>query len=381
MTIDRRSFLRSVGAGSAATLIPLVQARGHEAASVLRRLDTPDRLIAADLIRLDSNENPLGPAPEALKAITEWFGEAGRYPDLIYDGLTDGVSRYVKVPKDHLLFGSGSGEILKVATETFVTRDRPLVTAGPTFETCGNRAGELGLPVKTIPVDRALRLDLDAMSAACDGAGLVFLCNPNNPTGTLHSAAALRDAMTRMLRAAPQLMVLVDEAYHEYVDDPGYSTMIPFALAERRVIVSRTFSKAYGMAGLRLGYAIARPETLEKMEPHLVSNNVNQLVGAAAVASLKLPGYADRERRRNSEARSFAVQILTDAGYQVAPPQANFLMVDIRRDSKEFREACRVRGVAVGRPFPPLTTHARISIGTLEEMQYAMGVITQVLRT
>jgi histidinol-phosphate aminotransferase len=177
------------------------------------------------------------------------------------------------------------------------------------------------------------------------------------------------------------LTVLVDEAYHEYVDDPGYSTMIPFALSERRVIVSRTFSKAYGMAGLRLGFAIARPETLERMEPHLVGSNVNQLAGAAGVASLKLSGYADRERQRNSEARSYAVQVLTDAGYQVVPPQANFLMVDIRRDSKEFLEACQARGVAVGRPFPPLTTHARISIGTLEEMREAMAIITSVLRT
>lgn len=380
MTFNRRSFLRTVGAGSAAAFLPFVHARGSEARTALRSLERPWP-VAADILRLDSNENPLGPPPEALKAITEWFGEAGRYPDLIYDGLYDGITRYVKAPKDHLLFGSGSGEILKVAVETFVSRDRGLVTAGPTFETCGSRAQELALPVKTIPVDQALRLDLDAMAAACNGAGLVFLCNPNNPTGTLHSAAAMRDVITRMLGSAPLLYVLVDEAYHEYVDDPGYSTMIPFALAERRVIVSRTFSKAFGMAGLRLGFAIARPETLERMRPHLVSNNVNQLVGAAAVASLGLQGYTERERRRNSEARALTRDFFVSAGYTVAPSQANFLMVDIRRDSKEFREACRARGVAVGRPFPPLTTHARISIGTDAEMRRALPVFREVLGT
>jgi len=379
MSLDRRSFLRSVGAGSAATLIPLVQARGNEAYIAERWSVGPSVRRSVSDIRLDSNENPLGPSPEALRAITEWFGEAGRYPDLILEGLSDDVARYVRAPKDHLLFGSGSGEILKVATETFVTRERALVTAGPTFEACGSRAKDLDLPVRTVPVDQSLRLDLDGMAAACNGAGLVFLCNPNNPTATLHGAGAMRDTIARILRTAPQVTVLVDEAYHEYVDDSNYSTMVPFALAERRVIVSRTFSKAYGMAGLRLGYAIARPETLERMEPHLVSNNVNQLVGAAAVASLKLPGFAERERRRNTEARKFTQDFFASAGFTVAPSQANFLMVDIRRDSQEFRETCRAKGVMVGRPFPPLTTHARISIGTIEEMRQAVAVFRQVL--
>lgn len=378
MPLDRRSFLRAVGAGSAATLIPLVQARGREAASLDVQSLSPSVRPPVG-IRLDSNENPLGPSPEVLKAVTDWFGEAGRYPDMVLDPLIEGVAEYVKVPKDHVMFGSGSGEILKVATETFVTRDRALVTAAPTFETCGSRAKTLGCEVRAIPVDRALRLDLDGMAAACEGAGLVFLCNPNNPTGTLHGAGDLREAISRMLSASPQVTVLVDEAYHEYVDDPGYSTMLPFALSDRRVMVARTFSKAFGMAGLRLGYVVARPETLERMKPHLIPNNVNQLAGAAGVASLKLTGFLEPERSRNRAARHFTEEFFNSIGYTMAPSRANFLMVDIRRDSKEFREACRTRGVMVGRPFPPLTTHARISIGTMEEMRQASAVFREVL--
>jgi histidinol-phosphate aminotransferase len=217
------------------------------------------------------------------------------------------------------------------------------------------------------------------MAAACTGAGLVFLCNPNNPTGTVHGAADLKAAIGAMLRAAPQVTILVDEAYHEYVDDPGYASLVPLALEDPRVIVSRTMSKAFGMAGLRLGYAIGNPKTLERMKPHMVGNNVNQLVGKAATVALGLTAHIEQERKRNAEVRRWTTGWFTKAGFAVAPSAANFLMVDIRRDAKAFRETCRERGVEVGRPFPPLLTHSRISIGTAEEMQRASEVFRAVL--
>ncbi len=330
-------------------------------------------------IRLDSNENPLGPPADALRAMTDWYGEAGRYPDLIYDPLYDAISRYVGAPPDSILLGSGSGEILKVATETFASRTHGVVVGAPTFETPERRAASLEYPVTGVPVDTRLGLDLDAMAAACAGAGLVFLCNPNNPTGTVHGAGDLKAAITSMLRLAPQVIILVDEAYHEYVDDPGYASLAPLALEEPRVIVSRTFSKAFGMAGLRLGFAVGRPDTLARMKPHLVSNNVNQLVGKAAATALGVPGHIERERRRNTEARRYASDFFAGLGFEVTPSAANFVMVDVRRDARTFREACRARGVAVGRPFPPLTTHARISIGTIDEMRAASAVFREVL--
>jgi histidinol-phosphate aminotransferase len=151
----------------------------------------------------------------------------------------------------------------------------------------------------------------------------------------------------------------------------SYASLVPLALAEPRVVVSRTFSKAFGMAGLRLGYAVGQPKTLERMRPHLVSNNVNQLVGKAATAALAIPGYAEKERKRNAEARSYATAFFANAGYTVTPSAANFLMVDVRRDARAFRETCRARGIEVGRPFPPLNTHSRISIGTMDEMRQA----------
>lgn len=379
MTVDRRSFLRTLGVGSAAALVPWAQARGRESGDGWGLSATPPLRLSATPLRLDSNENPLGPPPEALKAIGDWYGEAGRYPDMVYEGLFEAVARYAGVARENILFGSGSSEILKVAVEAFVSAERALVTAAPTFELPTTRARSLDRPVRELPVDRGLGLDLDAMIAACDGAGMVFLCNPNNPTGTLHGGAAVRDAIGRMLRRSPDVVVLVDEAYHEYVNDPGYASMIPLALAEPRVVVARTFSKAFGMAGLRLGYAVGRPETLRRMRPHLVANNVNQLVGGAAIGALGVAGFVDRERQRNLDARRFTEQFFREAGYQVTPSEANFMMVDIRRELAPFREACRTRGVMVGRPFPPLTRQVRVSIGTMEEMRQACRVFGEVL--
>lgn len=374
MTLNRRSFLRSVSGGSAALLIG---GRGREAWAAELPARPPARLSAE--IRLDSNENPLGPPAEALQAMTGWYGEAGRYPDLIYDPLYEAIGRYVGAPRESILLGSGSGEILKVATETFAGRSRAVVIGAPTFETPERRAKSLDYPVTAVPVDAKLRLDLDAMAAACAGAGLVFLCNPNNPTGTVHGAGDLKAAIATMLRAAPQVTVLVDEAYHEYVDDPAYASLVPLALEEPRVIVSRTMSKAFGMAGLRLGYAVGHPKTLERMKPHLVANNVNQLVGRAATVALGLGAHIERERMRNADVRRYATGFFAGLGYAVAPSAANFIMVDIRRDTKAFRETCRARGVQVGRPFPPLETQTRISMGTMDEMKAASEVFRAVL--
>ena len=381
MSVSRRSFLRSFGVGSAAVALPFVRARGMEAAveETIPEWLRSGPAQAGQLIRIDSNENPNGPAAEALRAMTAEFGESNRYPDSHVRRVTSAIAEHYQVPADHVMLGSGSGETLKVAVEAFVSKDRQLVTAAPTFELPTQRASSLGLPVTAVPVDQGLRLDLDGMADASRNAGLVFLCNPNNPTGTVHGATAIRGVIDRILKASPEAIVLVDEAYHEYVDDPSYATMMPLALEEPRVIVSRTFSKVHGMAGLRLGFAVGKPETLTKLRPHLVQSNPNVLVAAAAVASLSVPGHVAREVAKNAEGRRYTQAFFEKAGYTVVPSAANFLMVDIRRELRGFREACRQQGVAIGRPFPPLTNYARVSIGTMDEMRTATSVFARVL--
>jgi histidinol-phosphate aminotransferase len=237
----------------------------------------------------------------------------------------------------------------------------------------------VGAPVIAAPVTTTLKLDLDAMLKRVGGAGLVFLCNPNNPTGTLHSTADVTAFIDAVARVSPETTILIDEAYHHYVEDPSYASAISIALERPNVVVSRTFSKVYGMAGLRLGYAIGRRETIASLRRHRLANSVNALVAPAALAALDDDALVVRERARNHQAREFTRGALADAGYPSLRSEANFIMVDVRRDVREFQAACLEAGVQIGRPFPPLMTHARISIGTMEEMSTAVAVFRKIL--
>jgi histidinol-phosphate aminotransferase len=392
MSLSRRSFMKTAGIGGAGLLTaPMIAARGSEASRA--PLPAPAtsltpfasegraafRLAAPSALRLDSNENPNGPGRAALDAIRAMFEESPRYPDAATADLTRTIATHYKLAPEHVLVGCGSGEILRMASYAFTSPDRALVTGAPSFEDPVRHSEMMRAPIRAVPVDTALRLDLGRMLDESRGAGLVFLCNPNNPTGTVHGAAAVREFIAGVNRRSPETIVLVDEAYHEYVDDPAYATAVPVALANPRVVVVRTFSKVYGMAGLRAGYALGMPETLEAMRRHRLPNNVNVLAAAAAMTTLPDTRHVTREAELNREAREFTRRTLASMGYASPASNANFIMVPIGRDSKAFREACAKHGVLVGRPFPPLTTHARISIGTMDEMRRAVDVFRQVL--
>lgn len=384
MSLSRRSFVSALGAagaaGAAATL-PWVTARGLEAATLSPRTQwTRGSGAAANLLRLDSNENPHGPAADAIDAVMRMFGEAPRYPDAAEGTLRSAIAAFHGVPEGSILLGCGSTEILRLVTEACTSGNRPLVTAAPTFETPTATAKRLGVPIRTIDVDGSLRLDLEAMLHHAHGAGLLFVCNPNNPTGTMHGIGDLSHFLRAVRGRAPETYVLVDEAYFEYVDDRTYGTAIPEALADPRVIVARTFSKVFGLAGLRIGYAVAAPATIETLAPYRLVNGINVLGAAAAQSSLDLAEHLQRQRMLNAEARRFAMEAMQRLGYTVVPSHTNFFLADVRRDPKAFQQACRARGLAVGRPFPPLRTHTRISVGTLAEMQSAMNIMADVLK-
>jgi histidinol-phosphate aminotransferase len=373
VTVDRRRFLTSVGAGAASlAAFPVVEGWRTDAARVLAQPQT------APLIRLDKNENPAGPFPSARRAITEAMAEAGRYPGGAAAGLTTALARAHGVGENQIVLGCGSTEILRLCTERFTTSTRGLVAAHPTFEDPAFVAGRLGRPVKSVPVTRSLALDLDAMAVAARGAGLVFLCNPNNPTSTVHGAAAVRDFIARVRRTSPDTMILVDEAYHEYVDDPSYATMMP-EIRDPHIIVARTFSKVYGMAGVRVGYAVAAPDTANALAERKLDSAVNQFAVAGAVASLRDTAAMQAEQRRNRTVRGRVMQWFAGRGFTAAPSQTNFVFVGIKRDVRPVIAACLDRGVAVGRPFPPLETHLRLSIGTQAEIDKALEVLGSVL--
>jgi len=339
-----------------------------------------------DEIRISSNENPLGPGKTALDAILGKFPEAGRYPFNSTPADADLVAALAgkyKVKPENIVLGAGSQEILKSAMRAFVSPTRSLVTALPTFENCTGFANKYKLPLTEVKVDSAMRLDVDGMIAAASkgGAGLVFFNNPNNPTATVHGATTVADMVERIRKASPDTVILIDEAYHDYVTDPSYQTAVPLALSIPNVFVARTFSKAYGMAGMRIGYAIGMADTLKPLATLKMPYNVSVFGAAAAIASLGDPQHIDDERARNTDVRAFTVKALQDMGTRPADSQGNFVFVDIGRPAKEFREACAKQGVMVGRDFPPFEkTHCRISIGTMDEMKKATEVFRSVLK-
>lgn len=384
MPTSRRAFLATAGAAAATSLahaplahaVPWLAARGREGTRGGRDLTSRG---SEALILLNSNENPYGPAPEAVNAMLQVVASANRYPDSPEDALRDAIAAHHGVARECVLIGCGSTEILAVVTDAFTAPNRRLLTVAPTFETPRDVATRKHVPIETIEVDGSLRIDLQAMYEQCRGAGLLFICNPNNPTGTLHGIFDLLHFVAQVNTRSPETHVLIDEAYFDYVDDRDYGSAIPEAVKNPRLIVSRTFSKIHGMAGLRAGYAIAHPDTVRLLDAYRTPSGVNLLAATAAIASLSLPEHRSAQRARNAEVRTFAMDAMQKMGFAVVPSQANFFLTDIRRDPAAFQRAMRGRGIAVGRPFPPFKTHTRISIGTMDEMQQAMAVAADVL--
>ncbi len=381
MALSRREWMRGLGRGPGWGWPGVaLAARGREAWAAAGGVGLPPEEGA---IRLDSNENPLGPGPHVVRALVEGLDEAGRYPTNAQpsmQALREALAGAHGVKPEQVVLGAGSGEILRHAVRVYCGPGRPLVTAAPSFEVPERVAERVGVEVKRVPVDAAGRLDLEAMAGAAVGAGLVFVCNPNNPTGTVHGAAAVAEFVGRVKRASPETAVLIDEAYHDYVTAPAYQTARPVALAERDVFITRTFSKAYGLAGLRIGYAVGQAATMEPLGRWALTFNQNVAGVAAALAALGQPEHVAAERRRNAEVRAFTVEFFRRAGVRVLDAQGNFVFVETGRPAADFREACRQAGVLVGRPFPPLDArHARISLGTLEEMRRATAVFAKVL--
>jgi histidinol-phosphate aminotransferase len=387
MPLSRRVFVQTLGVGAAGVLTSsYIGARGREH-SVWSLVETPLGAVQPGMIVLSSNENPLGPGKTVLDAVRGAFGPnggaPGRYPFNGGPELVEAIAHKFKVKNENVVLGCGSTQILRSATHLFTSKDKALVGTIPTYEECAGYAEMMGHPVRGVSLDSEFRIDLDKMAAAAKGAGLVFYCNPNNPTATYVGAKATREFIAKVNRESPDTTILVDEAYYDYVTDPDHDTHVPIAIENPRVIVARTFSKAYGMAGLRQGYALGHPETLKKLRPWMSPGGTGSLnvfgMAAATVAIGQDATFTTNERNRNKEVRDFATKWFKEHGMKPTDCQANFMFVDIGMPAKEFRDACRAKNVLVGRDFPPYEkTHARISLGTMEEMQKAVKVFGEV---
>ena len=374
-SLSRRGFVQVLGtaAGTAAFGPSLAAARPLLQPPAAIPTPAPAS-AAAGVVRLSANENPYGPSAAAFDAMRDAFGLAWRYPDEAADALVADLARHHGVPTSHVLLGDGSSEILKLAAAAFTGAERSCVTAEPTFEAIGQYARAAGAAVVKVPLTQDFRHDLDRMAPA--GAGLVYLCNPNNPTASITPKAEVRSFLARVPSST---LVLADEAYAHYAGADGYESLIPRVADHANLVVTRTFSKIYGMAGLRLGYAVAQPETLARLRRQQAWDSLNIMALAAGRAGLADSVHTERSRRLNRETRSHVVTALDGLGCRVIPSQANFVMADLGRDAGPVIDALAARDVQVGRRFPAMPEHLRVTIGTRPQMETFLQAFQAVL--
>jgi histidinol-phosphate aminotransferase len=333
-------------------------------------------MAGGNIVRLSANENPYGPSQKALQAMTDSFGLACRYPDEHNNVLIDKLAKLNGVNHDQILLGDGSGEILKLCAETFTgPQNGKLVAADPTFEAILNNASANGAEIVKVSLTSSFAHDLEKMLAAAN-KGLIYVCNPNNPTASITPKAELRDFIAK---TPPATTILVDEAYFHYADSPDYESLIAIVKDHPNLIVSRTFSKIYGMAGLRCGYCIAQNETIERMRQQQMWDSVNCMALAAATASLDDLDHVPTGQRLNKEAKTFTTSELEKMGYKIIPSQANFIMFDCKRPVVPLIKAMKEQNVRVGRLFPALPNHMRLTIGKKSEMETFLAAFRQVI--
>ena len=372
-TLSRRSFSKLIGVSAAYAAVGSVAIADCQL-PVANWLGTGS--IAPNVVRLSSNENPYGPSSAALKAMTDSFSLAWRYPDEYADMLAEELAKLHNVPAEQILLGDGSGEILKLCAAAFTGRDKKIVIANPTFESIARHASVANAEVVKIDLTSDYRHDLSKMLAAANGAGLVYICNPNNPTASITPKGEVANFLAKL---SPQTIVLVDEAYHHYVESKDYESVIPLVNGHPNLIVARTFSKIYGMAGLRCGYCVTQRANIAIMRAHQISDSVNIMALVAALASVKDTYHIARARQLNSEVRKSLCAELETLGYRYIPSHANFMMIDLRREVRPVISALRARGVEVGRLFPPLPTFMRVTIGTSSQMKQFMTAFKEVM--
>jgi histidinol-phosphate aminotransferase len=342
---------------------------------------TPRPRIGVDeydgMAKLASNENPYGPPDSVLKAMTNAFKYANRYsyPD---GDIVAAIAKHHGVPPENVMLGAGSGEILDVAGTTFLMDDKKIVGAEVSYDVLYQHVTALKADQIKIPLLPDYRQDIPATIAAVRDnyrdVGFVYLCSPNNPTGRI----VTKQEVAQLLDAIPHdVPVLIDEAYHHFVDDPNYASSVHYVLEGRQVIVARTFSKIAALAGMRLGYAIAPRALIQRMRPYSVGS-INAIVKWGGVAALNDVAGQARVKQVTLDLRKKTAAELQGLGYSVVPSDANFFMVHIRRPVQPVVAEFRKKGVLVGRPFTGMPEHLRVSIGTPEEMGRFMVAFKEI---
>ena len=369
--LDRRAALGlALGAG----LFAGTTASTRGLAQVAMRPAATTAANRAGMIRLSLNENPLGPGPKARAAIAAAIDDGCRYGLEYSARLIDAIGAHEGVPRERIVLGSGSGELLHMLALGWANRGT-VTCAWPTFAQLMSYAEKVGATVRRVPLDALLRHDLSALDAATPaGTGLLYLCNPNNPTGTVVEGASLREFVRTV---SARTLVVVDEAYMDLVEPGATESMIDLARGDANVVILRTFSKVHGLAGLRVGYAIGRPDTMTRLRS-LQMATPNVLGIAAAAASLTDEVFVNASRAQIIADRRRVTAVCTELGMECTASQGNFVFVRTGLPLPEFRERMKALGIEVGRPFEPLTAHCRISLGTAEDNTALIAALRRV---
>lgn len=330
-----------------------------------------------DIVKLASNENPLGPSPKAIEAMKKAVEKVSLYPDGTCFALRNAVAAHLGIQPDYLSFGAGSDELIREIGTAFLEDGDCVIQGDPTFSQYEGAATVNDCPCASVPF-KGYDYDLDGLISCLDSrTKLVFIANPNNPTGTMLTHNQVETLIAKM----PERAILVlDEAYNEYIERPDFPNSLPWVLEGRNIILLRTFSKVYGLAGLRLGYAIARPELIGYIERVRLPFNVSSVAQVAAIASLPDQEHVEKSRRLNSEGKAYLYREFGRLGLPYAPSEANFVWVDLRRDSVEVFKALLQKGVIIrtGDIFG-CPTHARVTIGKPEDNRRFIQALEEVL--
>jgi histidinol-phosphate aminotransferase len=371
-THTRRDFSRILSQTLAAAL-----AAPNLSSLTPRLLDAlQTKPMPAGPIRLNFNENPYGPSPKARAALADCAALSNRYPDEAYREVTAALAQKFNVKPENIILGCGSTEILRAADDAFLDPIRNVVAAAPTFEAVLDYARVLHSNAVLIPLTPDYRHDLPKMAAACTSkTGIAYLCNPNNPTGSI----VTRDELAAFVQAVPPTtLIVVDEAYYDLVDDPRYKSATEFIPAHPNVIVARTFSKIYGMAGMRLGYAIGAKEPIARLREQLLQDNGNAAVLQAALASLADDDHVATCRAQLNATRQWLCAELTKDSRPFIPSQANFVMLDLDTEVKPIIEQFRARSIIVGRRFASMPNFLRVTIGTQPETEAFLAALREI---
>ena len=364
MPTTRRGFFRNAASGvaAAAALPPLAELVFSELVPTSRASEPGGPII------LSRNENAYGPSQKVIASMQDALQFANRYPDPAVNALHERIAQSHSIKPEQLVLGCGSGEILSITASSFLGPGKTLITAVPTFESIGRCAKALGAQVVEIPLDKNFSHDLPAMLARIDAStALVYICNPNNPTASLTPRKDLEDFIRRLPSTAT---VLIDEAYHHFVGaTPDYTSFIDKPMNDDRVIVARTFSKVFGLAGIRVGYAVGAPEKIRALTARRLPEGLNAVGARAALVAYDDVEYVQMSEKRNANDREEFFNQAKARKVQGITSYANFAMLKVNRPAIEVIEHFKKNNIQIARLFPSMNTYVRVSFGTPPEMK------------